>query len=260
MPGIFDLLTPLDVRDSYSITDPLYQRGGWREVDNLVDRDNVPLERRREGMFVYVLQTGKLYVLQGGVQNEHWTTYDTSQNLPSAISFQQLSLSPHLSVTSSGTLNNVSHEGYSVLRLEQPVTVTGFVGSQSTSGKLLVVQNVSSGQVTVKNDSNSSNVGNRLYTGCNNDVVLQSNSAYVFQYVHEKLHWYLTSNVGNNVLYSSSFNSVSQVTLNHNLGYYPQVLLYDVSGDEAVAQVVQPDKYTVVLQFNKNESGYVILK
>lgn len=260
MPGIFDLLTPLDTRDSYSITDPLYQRGGWREVDDLNERDAVPLERRREGMFVYVLQTNKLYHLYGGVQNEHWRVYDTSQNLPPSISFQQLSLSPHYSVVSGGTLNNLSHEGYSVLRFEQVCTLSGLVGSVGNSGKLLVLQNASPGQVTLLNDSTLSSVGNRLYTGCNNDVVLQRNSSYVVQYVHEKSHWYLTSSVGNNALYSSSFTSVSEVTLNHNLGYYPQVLLYDVSGVEAVAQVVQPDKYTVVLQFNKNESGHVILR
>lgn len=259
MPGVFDLLTPLDLRDTYSITDPLYQRGGWREVDTLAERDSIPQERRREGQFVYVLETNKLYYLVGGTENVHWNLYDTSQNLPSDISFTGLSLSPHTEAPS-GVVNNVNVSGYSVLRFNSPATVSGFLATSSDVGKLLYVQNASSGQVTFLNDSNLSNVGNRLYTGCNNDVVLQSNSVYVFQYVYEKSHWYLTTNHGNNALYKVQFDSVSELTLNHNLGYYPQVLLHDVSGVEAVAQVVMPDVYTVLLSFNKNESGTVILR
>ena len=47
--------------------------GGYQAVADITERDNMPSERRREGMRVKVLDENKNYDLIGGTDNEHWT-------------------------------------------------------------------------------------------------------------------------------------------------------------------------------------------
>lgn len=48
------ILTPTDTDDNYPVTDPTYQKGGWRECQSEEEMNNIPLERRRDGMVVSV--------------------------------------------------------------------------------------------------------------------------------------------------------------------------------------------------------------
>jgi hypothetical protein len=44
--------------------------GGTHSYSTIYDRNNIPLERRKEGMFVNV--TGSTYILSGGLDNSNW--------------------------------------------------------------------------------------------------------------------------------------------------------------------------------------------
>ncbi len=56
------------------------------------------------------------------------------------------------------------------------------------------------------------------------------------------------------------FNSVSEVLIDHNFGYFPNVLVIDISGVEAVVEIVHISTNSVHLYFNKSESGKAILR
>lgn len=57
IPGsvpVAGFIAPTDGQDVYPATDPLYQKGGWREVATVEEMNAIPVERRREGMIVAV--------------------------------------------------------------------------------------------------------------------------------------------------------------------------------------------------------------
>ena len=65
-------VAPKDTADSYAITDERFNRGGYRTVADLTERDNITNDRRKEGMLVYVLSEDKCYQLKGGTDNTNW--------------------------------------------------------------------------------------------------------------------------------------------------------------------------------------------
>lgn len=52
--GIMGVLTPMDSRDDYAVTDPVYGVDGLRNVSTVNDLHTVSLTRRRPGMIVGV--------------------------------------------------------------------------------------------------------------------------------------------------------------------------------------------------------------
>jgi len=52
--GIMGVLTPMDTRDDYAVTDPVYGVDGLRNVASVNDLHTVSLTRRRPGMIVGV--------------------------------------------------------------------------------------------------------------------------------------------------------------------------------------------------------------
>jgi hypothetical protein len=65
-------IVPTDDLDSYPTHDADYGRGGQRSVATLLDRDAVSADRRKEGMLVWVAETGIEYRLVGGTENSNW--------------------------------------------------------------------------------------------------------------------------------------------------------------------------------------------
>ena len=59
MPRLFESLSPLDPRDAYPLTNVNYQKGGWREVATVEDRDEITTERRQYGMAVQITGEGQ---------------------------------------------------------------------------------------------------------------------------------------------------------------------------------------------------------
>lgn len=263
MPGIFDLLTPLDVRDTYSITDPIFQKGGWREVLTITERNAITEERRRPGMFVFVVSEKTLYVLGEDISNDGWVVADLTNNIPLTFKFEELKVSSLVAINNSvGNLDDVDINGISIIKFTDATSVSGFYANIEDDGKLLFVHNLSDTNVLIlKNNSVDSLEGNRIYTSINNDINMLPKSAMLLQYIGEDLHWRVVGGIGNsNFNKKIEFTNVKTFTINHNLGYIPSVFLFDISGIEAEGQVNYVNENTIILNFNKNETGYVILK
>lgn len=52
--GLMGYLSPMDTRDTYAVTDPVYGIDGLRNVGTISELDQIPFERRRAGMIVGV--------------------------------------------------------------------------------------------------------------------------------------------------------------------------------------------------------------
>lgn len=62
--GILGYISPIDTRDTYPVTDPLYGIDGLRNVYSITDMLDISFERRRSGMIVGVEETSKYYKLK----------------------------------------------------------------------------------------------------------------------------------------------------------------------------------------------------
>ena len=62
-------IVPAHEFDTYATHDSIYGKGGWREVKTLAERDAIPMERRRQGMVVYVQENFTAYLLNNGTVN-----------------------------------------------------------------------------------------------------------------------------------------------------------------------------------------------
>lgn len=70
-------IAPTDSTDTYATQDSVYGKGGHKEAADITERDAITSARRREGMFVYVIDsdgagTPALYTLEGGITNTDW--------------------------------------------------------------------------------------------------------------------------------------------------------------------------------------------
>lgn len=65
-------VSPSDSADDYPVIDPIYGKGGYREVSDLIERDAITNLRRRIGMMVYVQSDNTLYYLKDGTTNLDW--------------------------------------------------------------------------------------------------------------------------------------------------------------------------------------------
>ena len=66
-------IAPTDSTDVYPVTDDIYNKGGFRPVANAAGRIAITAERRKIGMLVYQLDTGKFWQLIGGIADINWT-------------------------------------------------------------------------------------------------------------------------------------------------------------------------------------------
>ena len=112
MPRVFATVLPLDSRDGYAVTDVQFQKGGWREVATIADRDAISQERRSHGMVVFVTTTRESWALLGSnLSNTSW------QKIGSNTVIQNYSNPP------GGSVTVVHNFGYS-----PSVTVTDTAG------------------------------------------------------------------------------------------------------------------------------------
>lgn len=68
-------VAPSDSTDTYAVIDPIYGKGGYREVADVTERDAITTARRRLGMMVYVQGTDKFYYLKTGLTNSDWVEF-----------------------------------------------------------------------------------------------------------------------------------------------------------------------------------------
>ncbi len=77
-------ITPYSTIDNYPTHLAIFGKGGLKSVDTLQDRNDIPLERREEGMLVYVKSEQKIFGLLDGIQNENWIDAQGIINGPNA--------------------------------------------------------------------------------------------------------------------------------------------------------------------------------
>ena len=62
-------VAPKDTLDTYAITDERFNRGGYRTVADLTERDNITADRRKLGMLVLCLSDNTFYTLMVNFKN-----------------------------------------------------------------------------------------------------------------------------------------------------------------------------------------------
>jgi len=75
------IISPIRPQDSADTYPAFYANdglGGHHQYATMTERDNIPSDRRLEGMTCYVAATSTLYVLIGGVANINWTPLSAS--------------------------------------------------------------------------------------------------------------------------------------------------------------------------------------
>lgn len=69
---VIDQIEPKNSGD-FPILQDKYLLGGFRVVADAAERDGITAQRRKEGMFVYVIGENKVYSLGAGLTNTDWT-------------------------------------------------------------------------------------------------------------------------------------------------------------------------------------------
>lgn len=73
-------ISPNDILDTYAVTNPFYGLGGLRSVDTIATRDSITLDRREEGMLVYVKTDLQYYQLLSGLTNSDWVNLNITSS------------------------------------------------------------------------------------------------------------------------------------------------------------------------------------
>lgn len=105
--------------------------GGHHEYALLTDRDAIPADRREQGMTCWVVETGVLYVLSGGIANSNWTPYAAPAAAPTTYTIAFSGLAAGQSVTLPAPVTQLSL-----------LIIQGLIESQSNysvSGTTLVI-------------------------------------------------------------------------------------------------------------------------
>ncbi len=144
-------INPSSPADTYPTHIDTLGHGGFMAVRTKAIRDNITIQRRKEGMLVYVLETDSLYQLRGPVTGNNWVQFKlmasavntintgTSGNdVNSAISPDGNTLTlniPDASPTARGVVTTATQTFGGNKIFNSGVTVDG-VGSSSYKGKL----------------------------------------------------------------------------------------------------------------------------
>ncbi len=76
---VVGFISPTDPQDTYPVIDPLYGIDGFRNVDSLIELNNIPEERRRAGMVVGVSGGTEYYKLNSSPWNytiSDWSNFN----------------------------------------------------------------------------------------------------------------------------------------------------------------------------------------
>lgn len=55
-------------------------KGGFYQADSITERNSIPTERRKEGMFCWVSTLKIVYQLVGGIENSNWTEFKSGSS------------------------------------------------------------------------------------------------------------------------------------------------------------------------------------
>lgn len=71
-------IVPFTTEDTFPTHLSIYGKGGWREVENISERDSISNDRRNIGMVVYVKENDTIYILKNGITNDNWVIFTAS--------------------------------------------------------------------------------------------------------------------------------------------------------------------------------------
>lgn len=135
IPGTITILQPIAPNtesDPTPITNPKYGLGGLRSVGTTANRDDIPQERREEGMMVYVQSTDIYYALVGGTGNGNWIEFTPSGLGPEGPTGQQGATGPQLIIIDSfsTTVPTIIKKSISNSSLSGNTMVLSYAGQQ----------------------------------------------------------------------------------------------------------------------------------
>ena len=210
MPRVFDLIKPLDNRDTYPITDVFFQKGGLREVANSLEMFAISQERRKKGMIVFTIDTGEFYSLTSDtLLNDSWEKIDFSKNVLGSVTTPELKIKTSLNSVSEITGENLSLnvENTSILRIKEGNSLVSLTDQTAEDGKLLFLQNLTDHDVIIKNNYlNNLNTDDDIFcilTGTNLDLILLKNSSVLMQFSQEDMMWRVIGGVALNPTFLS---------------------------------------------------------
>ena len=95
IPGsirVTGFIAPTDSTDTYPVTHDTYNKGGYRTVASIAERNGITSDRRSIGMMVYVDSESKAYVLRGEdvSDNNGWEEFAPGLDLAGNIGDIQL--------------------------------------------------------------------------------------------------------------------------------------------------------------------------
>ena len=154
MPRVFDLIKPLDSRDTYAITDVVFQKGGLREVENIQAMYTISTERRTKGMIAFVIETGEFYTLGNDLTNDSWQKIDFSESVNNDIAITELNIKEDANSFSnlSGENLSIPVTDTSVLKIRNGISISSLIDQNQKDGKILFLQNISNNNITIKNN------------------------------------------------------------------------------------------------------------
>jgi hypothetical protein len=112
-------ISPRDTRDDYPTHSDEFVLGGYRSVLTLTDRDNIPSERRKNGMIVYVVEEEKSYILK----ENSWvddSVQITVQSLDDSVVFDDVENIKIDTNSGLGLNRNANEPGTAILTSQQP--------------------------------------------------------------------------------------------------------------------------------------------
>ena len=78
--NVASAVVPFTTDDRYPTHFSKYGNGGWVEVATIEERNAIHKERRAKGMAALVEETGKLYILRGGIENSNWVEFSSGKS------------------------------------------------------------------------------------------------------------------------------------------------------------------------------------
>ena len=83
--GLTGYIAPADTLDSYALQSEVFNRGGYRSVTDITERDAITLDRRKLGMLVYCFSDSTFYTLKAGLDNTDWEVANLGAGLSGIV-------------------------------------------------------------------------------------------------------------------------------------------------------------------------------
>jgi fibronectin-binding autotransporter adhesin len=157
---VVGFISPTDPQDTYPVIDPLYGIDGFRNVNNLIDLNNIPEERRRAGMVVGVSGGTLYYKLNTSPWNytiSDWSIFNSTQGITGGVNlggsqevFKEITGNTIYFRTISGGTNVTATTVGNVIKLD--VTIPNDTNTYVTGGTISYIG--SNGTITLKRNDN----------------------------------------------------------------------------------------------------------